>query len=143
LTPVYKQDSIINNLVKVKVENVDGGDYAYKLRNELEYILNMEGAEVDSEYGLSVHLVKRVEPLAIQLDSYVKRYNIIISAEYTVRSLQEPFAVLAHDQVTMTSSYNALSSQFANFVAEENAVNNNVIELAKELKRRLEFLFMK
>ena len=133
-TPIYNNNEIYTNLTAIKVEDING-EIGFKLKSKIEESLNPLISNNDVNYSLSINLNKVTSPLAIQRDNYAIRYNMTITADYKLLKIDNQ-QIIDQGSINMITSYNA-GAPFANFVSEENAENNNLIELASEIKRRL------
>jgi LPS-assembly lipoprotein len=106
------------------------------VRNELLDLMTPKGVPARSIYRLSVELKEESQSLAIDPDNTTNRKNL---------TLKGTFALLASDGKTIiyqssaqsTSSFNLVTSDFANLSAEKNARTRSALVLAEKIHRQI------
>lgn len=140
-TPVYsKADSNFSaQLASIQIEPIptrNGQVLHYKLTD----LLNPSANYVSPNYSLQIELNKDIHELGIQNDLRVTRYDVILTASYTLTSLQNG-ALLDRGTSRIKSSYNRTTSEFSTFVANEDANEKAAEELAQEIRAKLTAYF--
>lgn len=139
-TPVYKKGTELQSVARstlpaIKVANV-GGRIGQDLKANLEDMLNPTSQDVPLEYDLLMNINKENVPLAIQKNSEVTRYNLIIKVDYSLRAISTG-KTLHGGTSRITGSYGAVDSQYATFIAEEDTSRRVVQEIARDIKAKL------
>ena len=106
------------------------------LRNELLDRLNSAGEPVKPKYRLGVTVSERREGLAFQRDQTVTRYNLRLSAVYTLSDASTG-QTLVRGQARAVAAYNVVQSEFANVVAERDAEVRAAREVGEEISIRI------
>ena len=110
------------------------------VRNDLLDRLNPFGQPASPQYSLFVALEEAKEGLAIQIDDTVTRFNLTLTANYSLNEAATG-VVLASGSVRATAAYNVLRSDFANVIAERDAQRRAARVVSDELKTRLAVYF--
>ncbi len=140
-TPAYKikdepsRESMKARLAAIEVMPVSGR-MGQELRNTLQDTLSPETMDGAAEYRLYVTLKKNIIPAAIEKDRRITRYNIIIAASYSLKSIAQG-TMIDSGTVKVVASYDSLDSRFSTFVAEDKTTSNAIHELAEQLTTRL------
>ena len=106
------------------------------VRNRLVERLTPRGSPVAAEYRVVVSLRLSKEALAIARDDSATRFNVSLEATYDLLLVSSGDIVL-HGTVRSISAYNVVSSDFANVVAERDAISRAAREVSDEMKTRL------
>lgn len=114
-----------------KVDNVDFGRPGQKLQYRLEDLLN-HGRNENKIYRLKVALEKRTDGIGIQKDRFITRYNVRVRAVYEVFDIATSKKVIAGTS-SMVGGYDAVTSQFGTYAADENVTLSLMDELAKDI----------
>lgn len=132
--PLYKmQDEVNNNLAKIQIEPINYGKLGQNLYLNLQEILNPSSLDTKPEYRLKINLRKFTDAAALQSDNFATRYNTTVEAEYELEDLKT-LKIIDKQKVSAVGSYDIVSSEYATYVAEEDAALNNTRELAQEIK---------
>lgn len=150
-TPVYGtksggagQKSVSSALNSVAINPVPDREGQY-LRNALIDRFYVSGTPADPAYELNIDPVqeRRIE-LDITETADTTRAQLRLRTQITLTRLEEGErrgrVVLSRD-LTAITSYNVLSSQFTTRVSEENARDNGLEELARQIERQLSLYF--
>lgn len=140
--PLYgtQKDGDAGILYQVDVDpvivNNAGGRAGQVLHSALEDRFSPAGPRPDAPYGLQVSIGKSLVPVVIEPDGNVLRYNVLLNAHFRlyVKSVgKEVFA----GSTSRISSYNVSDSDFSSFIAERDATERGLRELAEELRLRI------
>jgi LPS-assembly lipoprotein len=146
--PVYGEKSAISTLsqttrleqVKLEVpHNRDGQFFANKLND----LLNPSHKRLSNHrYLLTAELIRQRTPVIVERDGSISRFNIAYNIRYRLR---DSHGLLAEQQGTLRrlASYNVAVSDFSNVVAERDANDRALTELAHEMAYRLVNLLSK
>ncbi len=106
------------------------------LKIELEDLLHPDGQYPQPRYRLAVNFSEEKQPIVIESNARVSRYNLILKADYTLIDLTSG-ATVHQGSVKRLSSYNSSLSDFSTYVAEGDALNRGVKQLAHDVANRL------
>lgn len=141
--PLYGKSSISPNLqadlatVKVAPIYERPGQI---LRTELVQRFNPTGAKSATTYKLVVTLTERIRRLAVLKDTSATRANLRITASY--RLVQNDTGKTARaGRLRAVASYNLISSDYATRIAEDNARESAIHNLAEQLHQQVAFYF--
>jgi LPS-assembly lipoprotein len=124
-----------SELAAIEIQGL-GGRVGYLLRNALLDELNPASVQVPPRYVLDVSLSSRADPLAIQLDSTITRYNLALFAVFQLRD-KATSNVLVSSTVQRVSSYNVSRQPFADLTASQTAERRAAQEVATEIRTML------
>lgn len=110
------------------------------LRLELEDRFRRSPASHEASYVLEVSLQESSIGTAVDIDESATRANQMITARYTLRNGDE---AVYSGAVSATSSYNILRADYATIVAERDARQRNVMQIADLMQRDLAILFLR
>ncbi len=110
------------------------------LRNELQLLFNPRGTRTPELYGLHVDLDARRSEVAIRRDETETRVEIATTAEYVLTALDDR-RVLTRGRARSVNAYDVVGSDFANAVAEQEALEKNLNQLAQSIQSRLAVFF--
>ncbi len=149
-TPVYQDHSkeqagdkqLSTKLASVAVKPIDFGRPGQVLHTDLEQLFNPNGAAagVPSRYTLDVSLERRKDASAIQRDRQITRYTMLVTAKYVLHDRKG--GVVTKGQSLITGSFDAASSDFSNYTAEEDTVMRIMHEVAKDIDFQLMSVFL-
>jgi LPS-assembly lipoprotein len=111
-----------------------------EVRNNLINRLTPFGAAEEPQYRLDVALEQLTTPLAIQLDDRITRFNLTLSASFSLVDLESGTAVYA-DNVRAVGSYNVVDSEYATVVSEQDAGERAAREISNEIEALLVVFF--
>ena len=112
------------------------GRMGQELRDSLEDELSPLEIHTAPKYRLYLILKKNTSPAAIEKDRRITRYNIVITANYTLKPIGSE-NVIDKGTLKVVASYDALDSRFSTFIAEDKTTSNAIKELAEQLSTRL------
>ena len=112
-----------------------------KFHNLLRNRLNPKGQPQTPRYVLSIRLSETKEALAIREDETATRANLTMNASFSLTDASGGQALL-RGLSSSTNSYNIVDSQFATYVAEEDARERALRELSDDIKLRLSAFFV-
>ena len=124
-----------SDLAAIEIQGL-GGRLGYLLRNALLDELNPASLEIPPRYVLAVSLSSRADPLGIQLDSTITRYNLALFAVFQLRD-KTTSNVLVSSTVQRISSYNVSRQPFADLTAAHTAERRAAQEVATEIRTLL------
>jgi LPS-assembly lipoprotein len=136
--PMYQKTGkggVYDRLATVEVQPLTG-DVGRKLYVALEgkFSLGSEGGK--KMYSLGLALKKESSDLAIQKDGHATRRNVKLTITYELRK-KEGNSIVDSGSFCTESAYDMISSEFANYTAEQYSFNNSVREATEELFSRI------
>jgi len=111
-----------------------------QMHNLLRDRLNPRGQPIRPRYLLVVELGEARENLGIRVDETATRANLTVIARFALRDAGTG-DVLYRSDARSTNSFNILSSQFATDVAENDARERGLREVADSIRTRLGIYF--
>ncbi len=121
----------------IKVMPITGGHEEQLLQIALEDALNPIGASTtQASWQLVVTLEKTQTPIAIEPDGTISRYNLNLAAHLQLSPAGAAEAAYT-DHVRRISSYNVSESDFSSFIAQRDATERGIKELAQDVRLRL------
>ena len=133
--PVYSTRNAQTSLQHIVVETIAGRE-GQLLTIALEDALHPSGAPAAPHHHLHTTLKLRKQPIGIEPDRSVLRWNLYLTAEFTLNEATTGRVVL-RDSARRISSYNVSESDFSSFVAEQDAIKRGIRELAHTIRLRL------
>ncbi len=109
------------------------------LRNELSTLMHPRGGAAVQPYRLAVTVTERKSDILTSKSGFSTRTNYIATATYRLDGGDGP--TLLSDTATLTSSYNVTRSDFATVVAEQDARQRVLHDLAKTIANRVSVYF--
>ncbi|GLQ04952.1 LPS assembly lipoprotein LptE [Sneathiella chinensis] len=106
------------------------------VRNELLDRVTPAGTPDGTKYRLMVKISERKQGLAIKEDDSTTRYNLTLSALYTLLDSTGK-NTLYQGSAQSIASFNIVDSDFANLAAEKNARKRSALVLAEKIHRQL------
>lgn len=138
-TPIYSEASLggalKSRLDQIKVKPI-AGKFGQTLRLEILDIFQQYNEPQRPDYVLKVNLKQKEEATAIEQDRQITRYNVIVTADYTLNT-DSAGESLDKGSVKLVGSYDAVESEFATYVAKQAAIERITKEIAQELKHRV------
>lgn len=126
--PVYQQKVQHLRASNITVNVVNQSRSGQLLRIALEdELANLPLAKV---HYLTATLEETKQPIIVERDSRISRYNLVHKARYSLTDAQGE-TTLSQQQRQRISSYNVSDSDFATFAAEKDARRNGIHALAK------------
>lgn len=105
-------------------------------RNELLDRISPKGIPNRALYRLQVKLTTRKQGLAIDSDDSTNRFNLTLTARYTLLSA-DGHTVVHKGSTQSIASYNIIASDFANLSAEKNAEKRSALVIAEKIHRQI------
>jgi LPS-assembly lipoprotein len=106
------------------------------LQTELEDLLHPDGQFPTPRYRLDTTLEETKQPIVIETNGRVSRYNLILLARYNLYEVQSN-ALISSGSVKRISGFNASLSDFSTFVSENDTHDRNLKQMAKDITLRL------
>ena len=128
-------------LALVAISPIEDSDLGPALRDALAENLAPRGSNVRPRYQLAIQLITSRAPQITEKDSLIRRYDLIVSADY---ALTDPVTGAALDDGTVKSvtSYNIIEAEpFASLAAEKSAGEKAAREIGREIVNRLALYF--
>lgn len=110
------------------------------LRNKLQDTLTPGGRPDKPQYLLNIKLNESIQQLAVEKDAFSSRANLIMSASFSL-SEAATGASLFKGSSKIVSSYNILTSDFGNLMAEKDARTRAVEMIGDDIRTRLSGFF--
>lgn len=114
----------------------------FLVRDNLLDELNPTGAEVPTRYVLQVSVQQRSSALAIQLDNTATRFNLTLTAQFSLLDASSR-KVLYKSVVRRVASYNAIQAPYAEFAAEQDAGRRAAREVGTDIRTQLAIHFVR
>ena len=141
--PIYEKNPqkiyMQEELAKIKIEVDDSEVIAKELKFSLERYLNPKAKHLKKEYLLKIKLKKEIFSSAIQKNSEVTRYSIKFVVDFELGYLT-PYKIIDKGVIKITSSYDTMASEYADYTAEGYSSQNNIREICEELQTRLSMI---
>ena len=119
---------------------VPHGRLGQSVKAALAADLNPAAISVAPDYALSVSLGRTTRALAIQLDSTITRYDLILDAAFAlVRNIDN--ATVYRNRVRRIASYNVSRAPYSTQVAEEDAERRAAVEVSRQIAALLAVFF--
>ena len=131
-----EQTANIIALEEIKVEVPAKGRLAQLYRIALEDSLHPSNLYPTPKYRLTSAITEVNQPIIIQRDASIVRYNLVLKATYELTDIASG-TQLAKKKIQRISSYNVSDSDFATFIAKRNAREQGIKALAKDLSMKL------
>ncbi len=145
--PVYQKGNggaLAPELSAISVLSVSSdigqGRPAQLLKAEMEDLLRPANDATAEKYELAVVLRQAKEPMFIEQDRRITRYNLIVTADYTLKE-KATGKELTKGTSRMVGSFDAEGSDFSTFAAEQDTLRRAVVELARDIQHRLSAYF--
>lgn len=128
-----KYHAALNNIA-VEVANQDRSGQLFRIA--LEDTLHPDNHYAAPKYNLRTTLEEIKQPLIIERDASITRFNLVLKARYSLTEIATGTKV--KDKLSQRiSSYNVSESDFATFEAERNARERGIEELARKIKMEI------
>lgn len=111
-----------------------------ELRNYLIDRMSSLPTDAPALYRLAVSIDQSRAALAVQFDDSITRYNLTVSANFSLTDLATGETIY-HNSVRSTGSYNVVESDFATLVAEQDAQKRAAREISDEITTLLSVFF--
>ncbi|MCH7930348.1 MAG: hypothetical protein IIA01_07585 [Proteobacteria bacterium] len=141
--PMYarrgRSGNVVDDLAAIRIDPV-ADRIGQSLRNDLIERLTPFGEPRYPRYRLSVQVQRSSQPLAIQADTTITRYNLRIEVSFTLTDVETGAAIYRGSARTV-GSYNAVRSDFATLSAEQDTSRRAVREASDEVRTLLSVFF--
>lgn len=102
----------------------------------LEDLLHADGQFPTPRYRLDTTLEETKQPIVIETNGRVSRYNLILVARYQLYDIQTS-ALITKGVVKRISGFNASLSDFSTFVSENDTHDRNIRQMAQDMSLRI------
>jgi LPS-assembly lipoprotein len=102
----------------------------------LEDLLHADGQFPTPRYRLDTTLEEAKQPIVIETNGRVSRYNLVLVARYNLYDIQSS-ALITKGVVKRISGFNASLSDFSTFVSENDTHDRNIRQMAQDISMRL------
>ncbi|MGI9417199.1 MAG: LPS assembly lipoprotein LptE [Geminicoccaceae bacterium] len=133
--------SVRGQLAAVRVTGL-GGRLGQQLRVALEDNLDPTASGEPVRYDLAIRLSNTNSALAIQLDNTITRYNLTLTAGFTLQD-RDDREVLYRSSVRRVASYNVRRAPFATLTAKQDAERRAAEEIADDIRTLLALHFQR
>ncbi len=110
------------------------------LRNDLINRLTPFGEPAQPRYHLFIQTGQSSSALAIQSNSTITRYNLIVNASFVLTE-RDSGQTLYGGSARAVGSYDAVRSDFATLTAEQDSARRTVREVAEDIRAQLAAFF--
>lgn len=126
--PVYKsyEDGQCNNF-SVKSENYE--EVAVKIKYPLQDKLNRACINKENNYKVNLILNKRKEPISIQRDREVARYNVLLYIKYKVTGAEKEFS----GDYKIIGGFDSVVSDYGTYAQEYDTMDKIAKEASYDL----------
>lgn len=121
--------------VQVRVANQNRTGQLFTIA--LEDALHPSNHYPEPDYLLTSSLEEIKQPIIIERDASITRYNLVLRARYSVQNLKTGDYLLRDKLSQRISSYNVSDSDFATFIADREARERGIEELARTISMEL------
>ena len=137
--PVYGNRLSSTTLGNMIVEPIAGREgQIFKIA--MEDALNPESADIlNAPYALRVNLKRDVIPAVIADDASIRRYNVLMTAEFAVIDRATSKSVY-QGNARRFGSYSRSTEDFSTFVADEDISKRTLESLAQDIAQRISAL---
>lgn len=119
---------------------VPHGRLGQTLKAALATDLNPSTLQVPVDYDLAISLGRTTNALAIQLDTTITRFDLVLDAVFAL-SRRADNAVIYRNRVRRISSYNVSRAPYSTQVAEEDAERRAAVEASRQIATLLAVFF--
>jgi LPS-assembly lipoprotein len=119
---------------------VPHGRLGQSLKAALADDLNPSMLSVPIDYDLAISLGRTTKALAIQLNSTITRYDLILDAVFAL-SRRSDAATLYQNRVRRIASYNVSQAPYSTQVAEEDAERRAAVEASRQIATLIAVFF--
>ncbi len=147
-TPLYgdqnskASSSAENNLNNIEIALIPNREGQF-LRNALVDRFYINGEPASAKYLLKIdEILESVYDFDVTIDSEATRRQLKLRTEMTLLDIETKKSVLKRD-LTSIVSHNVLESEFSTLVTEQNARDNALNDLARQVERQLSVYFTK
>ena len=128
-----------DGLAATRIQPIEGRT-GQQLHNLLRDRLNPAGQSTKPAFELEVSVSKTITELGVRKDETATRANLTMTANFSLRDAQSKKTLLNSKAISV-NSYNILDALYATTVAENDAVERGLRELADDIRLRLAIYF--
>lgn len=140
--PVYKggaRGETVPQMAAISVAQIDDR-VGQVVRNHLLDLLTPKGTPARPLYRLEIELRETKDGLALEQDESVTRFNLTLHAKFEMNDLRTNQTIL-QGSTRAIAAYNVVRSDYANLIAERDALSRSSQEVAQEIKTRIAVFF--
>ena len=136
--PLYGESSAgdVRLLKLVKINRIDDRE-GQKLRTILKQKFGQRGAPENPRWLLTISLSETKRQLGVKPDSTATRRELGVTAKFRLRELGKKSSRTLKGRSFSMSSFNELTSEYANLVGENNARDRSLSIIANDLRKRV------
>lgn len=123
-------------LEQVQVDIPTGGRSGQIFRIALEDRLHPRNLYPSPKYRLTAPIEEIRQPIIIERDASITRYNLILKTQLTLTEIDSGKTLL-NKPLQRISSFNVSDSDFATYVAQNDALENGMAALAQSIQREV------
>ncbi len=139
--PIYAEASGVNADFGAMRVSTGEGRSAYLVRQSVIDTMGAERPGVAPRYDLALDIDERRRGFGIRINDVATRYELELSARYTLTSLDDTAAPPVRGSVKATASFDVSDDVYADIAVEENAKERAADLLADRLQRALAIHF--
>lgn len=142
--PLHSQSSDVNlshYLSSIEVESIADRS-GQILRNDLQTRLSPRGPSSNTTFTLTTSLNESIQHLAIQKNAFAVRANLQLEVTYNLIRKSDK-TVLLTSRNTVVTSYNITSSDYATLIAQKDARERALKEIADAMHTQLSVFIVK
>lgn len=102
----------------------------------LEDLLHADGQYPTPRYRLDTTLEEAKQPIVIETNGRVSRYNLVLVARYSLYEIHSN-ALVTNGTVKRISGFNSSLSDFSTFVSENDTHDRNIRQMAQDISMRI------
>lgn len=129
-------EAVTADLSSIKVAEINLGRSGQQLRTELENVMNPMQAKTPPAFRLEVSLAREKQAQLVEIDREITRYKMIATARYRLIQLSDGKEVY-HNNSVVSASFDAVTSDFSTYTAEEDTFKRLMAELARVIRFKL------
>ncbi len=138
-TPLYadSDEALSRSLTAINVMPISQPEFAgYVLENEIRDFVK---SGTTPRYDLAVQLKERRKSAAVTSDAQTARFEYVLTGKYTLTDLET--GKRYRNEKSAITSYGSVTSQYASYVGQEDAIRKAAIKLADKMETDLVFYF--
>jgi LPS-assembly lipoprotein len=136
--PLYGGAQLSPQMASIYVEPIPEST-GYELRNHLIDLLRSDGDPVGKAYHLKITLSDTNQPVTLQNDATITRYNDTLKASYVLTDGKD--SPIAQGDISGLSSYNVANSPYSTLVARQDSNLRAADDLAERIQLDLGVFF--
>jgi LPS-assembly lipoprotein len=136
--PMYASGQLSPQMASIYVEPI-AESTGYELRNHLIDLLHSDGDPGGKTYRLKIILTNTNQPVTLQNDATITRYNDTLKASYVLSDDNDK--PIAQGDISSLSSYNVVTSPYATLSAQHDSDQRAADDLAERIQLDLGVFF--